>query len=66
VGIKRIEFTIIGEDGKSLSEPGFVEDCSELPIAVMRAMEDFLEAHDGNPHLPITINVRRSIGTSTC
>ena len=64
--MKRIEFTITGEDGKSLHEPGFVEDCSELPIAVMRAMEDFLEAHGGDPHLPITIRVQRSIGTLTC
>jgi hypothetical protein len=64
--MKRIEFTITGEDGKSLNEPSSVEDCSELPIAVMRAMEDFLEAHEGNPHLPITIQIRRSIGPSTC
>ena len=64
--MKRIEFTVTGEDGKALNEPGFVEDCSELPIAVMRAMEDFLEAHGGNPHLPITILVRRSIGSSSC
>ncbi len=64
--MKRIEFTIAGEDGKSLHEPGFVEDCTELPVAVMRAMEDFLEAHNGHPHLPITILVRRSIGTATC
>jgi hypothetical protein len=64
--MKRIEFTITGEDGKSLNEPGFVEDCSELPIAVMRAVEDFIEAHDGNPHLPITIQIRSSSGTSTC
>ena len=64
--MKRIEFTITGEDGKSLNEPGFVENCSELPVAVMRAMEDFLEAHDGDPHLPITILVRRGVGASTC
>jgi len=51
--MKRIEFTITGEDGRSLNEPGFVEDCSELPVAVMRAMEDFLEAHQGRPNLPI-------------
>ena len=64
--MKRIEFTITGEDGQSLHEPGFVEDCSELPIAVMRAMEDFLEVHAGNPHLPITVQIRRSTGTMTC
>ena len=64
--MKRVEFTIAGDDGESLREPGFVEDCSELPVAIMRAVEDYLEAHDGNLHLPLTIRVQPSSSTSTC
>ena len=64
--MKRIEFTIVGEGGASLREPGFVETCSELPLAIMRAVEDFLEAHDGELHLPITIHVQPSPVSSTC
>ena len=64
--MKRIEFTITGEGGESLQEPGFVETCSELPLAIMRAVEDFLEAHDGELHLPLTIQVRPSSQSPTC
>jgi hypothetical protein len=64
--MKRIEFTIAGEGGESLSEPGFVESCSELPLAIMRVVEDFLEANDGELHLPITIQVKPSPGSPTC
>ncbi len=64
--MKRIEFTIAGEGGESLREPGFVETCSELPLAIMRAVEDFLEANGGELHLPMTILVRPSSLESTC
>jgi hypothetical protein len=64
--MKRIEFAIIAESGESFAEPGFVEDCSELPIAIMRAIEDYLEANDGNLHLPIVIRVRPSVASLTC
>jgi len=56
--MRRVEFTITGGGGKSLREPGFIEDCSDLPVHIMRAVEDFLEAHGGQIHLPITIYVR--------
>lgn len=64
--MKRIEFTIIGEGGESLREPGFVETCSDLPMAIMRAVEDFLEANDGELHLPMTIMIRPSSSEPTC
>lgn len=64
--MKRIEFSIIGEGGESLHEPGFVEDCSEVPLAIMRAMEDYLEAHDGELNLPLTIHVRPSEASLSC
>jgi hypothetical protein len=64
--MKRIEFTIVGDGGESLREPGFVDDCSEVPLAIMRAMEDYLEVHDGELHLPVTIHVRPSEDSSSC
>ncbi len=64
--MKRVEFMVTGEDGESLREPGFVEDCSELPMAIMRAVEDFMEAHGGELHLPMSIHVRSSQANSTC
>jgi len=62
--MKRVEFTVMGEGGASLREPGFIENCSDLPVLVMRAVEDFLEAHGGQLDLPITIHVRPSPGAS--
>ena len=64
--MKRIEFTIRSEGGEALSEPGFVEACSDLPLAIMGAVEDFLEANNGELHLPMTILVRPSSSESTC
>lgn len=64
--MKRIEFTLVADGGESLQEPVFVEDCSELPHAIMQAMEDFLEAHDGEGHLPLTIRVQPSRSNESC
>jgi hypothetical protein len=61
--MRRVEFMVTGEGGKSLREPGFIEDCSDLPVLIMRAVEDFLEACDGKFDLPITIYVRPAAGT---
>ncbi len=58
--MKRMEFTITGKDGKALHEPGFAGECSELPIAILRAAEDFRDVHEGRIDLPIIIQVRRS------
>ena len=54
------------DQGESLREPGFVEECSQLPIAVMQAVEDFIEAHDGRIDLPITIKVKPAPLTPSC
>jgi hypothetical protein len=64
--MKRIEFLISNEQGDILREPALLEDCSEVPLAVMRGLEDFLEAHDGELHLPIIIRVRPAPGAATC
>lgn len=64
--LKQIEFTLVADGGESLREPVFVEDCSELPAAIMQAVEDFLEAHGGKLHLPLTIRVQPSEASETC
>jgi hypothetical protein len=64
--MKRVEFTIINREGSSLREPGFVDHCSELPVAIMRAMEDFMEARGGDLHLPIQIRIEPSEETPSC
>ncbi len=64
--LKRLEFTLRTEGDVILREPQFVEDCSELPLAVMRAVEDFLEAHDQEILLPLTIHVKPSDHASLC
>ena len=64
--MNRIEFTLVAGGGQSLQEPVFVENCSELPHAIMQAMEDFLDAHDGELHLPLTIQVQPSRSTESC
>jgi hypothetical protein len=64
--MKRVEFEITGEGGQSLREPGFVDHCSDLPLAIMRAVEDYLDAHEGKLDLPITIKVRPTPSSLTC
>lgn len=64
--MKRIEFTITSESGQSLQAPGFAEHCSELPLAIMRIVEDYLEVHEGRLDLPIVIQVRPAQSSSTC
>jgi hypothetical protein len=64
--MKRVEFTITAKTGESLEEPGFIENCSELPLAVKWAVEDFLDAYNGEPTLPITIQVSPAPSVSTC
>jgi len=63
--MKRIEFMLVADGGASLKEPIFVEHCRDLPLAIMHAVEDYLEANDGELHLPLTIQVQPSEGT-TC
>ena len=64
--MKRVEFTIRNDMGELLREPGFVEDCSELPLAIMRAVEDFLEAHGRKLHLPLIIHVKPCSPDAIC
>jgi hypothetical protein len=64
--MKRVEFAILGEDGQTFSEPQFVDHCGELPIAIMRAVEDYLEAREGKLDLPILIRVHPSSTPPTC
>ena len=64
--MKRVEFTITGDDGRALHEPGFVENCADLPLTIMRAVEDFIEVQNGELHLPITIRVQPNTWSASC
>jgi hypothetical protein len=64
--MKRVEFTIRNDDGDLLREPGFVEKCSELPRAIMHAVEDFMEANDGKLHMPLLIHVKPVADAEAC
>lgn len=64
--LKRIEFTIRDNEGKLLQEPGFVEDCLELPHAIKQAVEDFLDAYNQKLDLPLTIHVNPNPEQPTC
>lgn len=64
--IKRIEFTLVADGREALNEPISVESCRDLPLAIMQAVEDYLEANNGELNLPLTIQVQPSRGASTC
>ena len=42
----------------SLCEPVIVEDLHDLPLGVMQAVEDFIDAHDGAITTPLVITAR--------
>jgi len=63
---KRIEFTIFDQEGEFLQKPGFVEDCSQLSMAIKQAVDDFLESRGGAVRLPITINITPTTDGPTC
>ncbi len=42
----------------SLSEPVFLENLLDLPMGVKQAVEDFIEAHDGEIATPIVVTAR--------
>ena len=45
-------------NGESLHEPVFLETLHDLPMGVKQAVEDFIEAHDGEIATPIVITAR--------
>lgn len=66
VELRQIEFTIRDNHGRVLREPVFVENCAELPHALMQAMEDFMDAYELRPHLPLTIRIDPHPEKPTC
>jgi hypothetical protein len=64
--VKRINFTVRSAQRVVLQEPGFLENCSDLPGAMMKLMEDCLETSDGSLRLPLTIEVQPAAGQPTC
>lgn len=55
--MKRVEFSILDGNNHPLKEPALVENEGDLPAAVMDAVNDLLEAYDGELALPLWIEV---------
>ncbi|MEI9895136.1 MAG: hypothetical protein WDN28_14915 [Chthoniobacter sp.] len=55
--MKNVEFTIVDGDNHPLHEPAVIEREADLPVALMEAVNDFLEAYDGKLTLPLRIQV---------
>ena len=55
--MQHLNFTLIDGNHCALHEPGLVEHGTDLPVAVMQAVNDFLEAHDGELTLRLRIEV---------
>lgn len=55
--MQSVEFTIVDGNNHPLHEPAFLERESDLPVALMEAMNDFLEAYGGKLTLPLRIEV---------
>ena len=45
-------------NGESLHEPVFLETLHDLPMGVKQAVEDFIDAHDGEIATPIVVTAR--------
>jgi hypothetical protein len=45
-------------NGESIYEPVFLETLHDLPMGVKQAVEDFIEAHDGEIAPPIVVTAR--------
>ena len=63
--MKCVELTVVAEGGRYFRESNCAENGSDLPVAIMRAVEDFMEAYGNLPRLTMTIYVRPSPAAST-
>ncbi len=64
--VKRINFTVRSAERVVLQEPGFLENCTDLPGAVMKVVEDCLETSNGSLRLPLTIEVQPAANQPSC
>ena len=55
--MKSVEFKIVDGNNHPLHEPATIEREADLPVALMEAVNDFLEAYDGELVLPLRIEV---------
>lgn len=55
--MKRFDFTMSDGYDRSLYKPSVVGREADLPVAVMEAVNDFLEAYGGGLKLPFSIEV---------
>ncbi|MDR3401161.1 MAG: hypothetical protein P4L99_01585 [Chthoniobacter sp.] len=55
--MKNVEFKIVDGNNHPLHEPATIERETDLPVALMEAVNDFLEAYHGELALPLRIEV---------
>ena len=60
--MKRFDFTMSDGYDRSLYKPSVVGGEADLPIALMEAMNDFLEAYGGGLKLPFRIEITATDG----
>jgi hypothetical protein len=51
--------------GDSIYEPVFLETLHDLPMGVKQAVEDFIDAHDGEIATPIVVTARAETDPAT-
>ncbi len=56
--MQKIQVEIRDGNRESFSEPVFLESLHDLPMGVKQAVEDFIEAHDGEIANPITASAQ--------
>ena len=54
--VKRIDLTLTDALEHRLEEPAFIESDADLPMALMQAIGEFLDAYNGELVLPLHIN----------
>ena len=59
--MKRVEFTIMDGNNQPLCEPGVIESEGGLPVAMMEADNDFLDACKGAIALPMRIEITAAV-----
>jgi len=57
--MQKLTIEVCDANGGTLCEPVFLEDLAELPMGIKQAVEDFIEAHEGEVATPFAIMARQ-------
>ena len=65
LAMHKLIFEFFDGNQGSLCEPVFLENLLDLPMGVKQAVEDFIEAHDGEIATPIVVTARMESDEAT-